>query len=95
MAITPKLLKAQAEYQRKLKAGLVKVPPYKDPIERLKEKPMSRKLAIEAKCYDCCCFLKYEVALCTAKNCPLYLLRPWQKMRVPKTYDEEKANETN
>lgn len=31
--------------------------------------------AIREKCLDCCCGNAYEVKMCTATNCPLYVYR--------------------
>lgn len=31
--------------------------------------------AIRAKCLDCCCWQRSEVAMCTCTNCPLYNFR--------------------
>ena len=31
--------------------------------------------AIRAKCLDCCCDNPYEVKMCTAEQCPLYVYR--------------------
>lgn len=31
--------------------------------------------AIRMKCLDCCCGSSYEVKMCTATNCPLYVYR--------------------
>ncbi len=39
----------------------------------------TRNQAIKAKCLDCSCFDKEEVRNCSAKLCPLYKFRPYQK----------------
>lgn len=74
MAITEGL----AAYREKLQNGQIKRSPPKDPIQKAKENPRSLRLAINAKCFDCCCEQRAEVTHCTAVGCPLYLLRPWQ-----------------
>jgi hypothetical protein len=38
----------------------------------------SKATALRAKCLDCCCWQRTEVAQCTAKACPLWLYRPYQ-----------------
>ena len=38
----------------------------------------SFKRAIGAKCLDCCCWQKAEVAKCTTVCCPLWMYRPWK-----------------
>ena len=38
----------------------------------------SMKAAIALKCIDCCGGQKKEVALCTIKNCSLWMFRPYQ-----------------
>ncbi len=67
-----------SEYRRKLKLGIVKATKPLDPIEKAKTKPNSLRFAINAKCYDCCCYQKAEISLCTAEDCPLFNLRPYQ-----------------
>jgi hypothetical protein len=39
----------------------------------------SKRLAIKAKCYDCCCYQKEEIANCNSTTCPLYEYRPFKK----------------
>jgi hypothetical protein len=57
----------------------------KNPIERAQENPTSRTLAIAAKCFDCqgqdCdpCVL-WRIGNCTAPSCPLYPVRPHQRL---------------
>lgn len=63
--------------------------PVQDPIQKAKNNPRSLRAAITAKCYDCSCYQKYEVAKCNAKDCPLYKLRPWQAYMKPKQCSEE------
>jgi hypothetical protein len=73
-----KLKQGLKEYRQKVKLGLVETPKSLDPIEKAKQNPKSRKFAINAMCYDCCCYQKSEVKDCTAVKCPLYKFRPWQ-----------------
>ena len=73
------MVKALAEYQRKIKEGLIDRPTPKDPIEKLKTKPKSLRLAINAKCFDCCCGQKIEIKRCTVPKCPLFNVRPYQE----------------
>ena len=70
------LKKAQEVNRRKRANGeeIVK----KNPLEAAKENPKSLRKAINAKCWDCCCFQRAEVKKCSVPNCPLYRLRPWQ-----------------
>lgn len=49
-----------------------------DPIEKAKQNPKSKVLAIRAYCWDCCGGVKAEVTLCPSNTCPLWLHRPWQ-----------------
>ena len=79
MAVNLKLRQGLKEYRQKLKMGLVEKSEPLDPIEKAKQNPKSLRFAINAKCFDCCCFQKPEVTFCTAKACPLYSLRPWQR----------------
>ena len=52
-----------------------------NPVEKLALKPTSLRLSINAACWDCCCFQKLEVTLCTATSCPLWNVRPWQRKK--------------
>lgn len=70
------------EYRQKLEMGLIKRPKRVDPIEKAKQNPKSLRSAINAKCFDCCCYHKPEVKFCTAINCPLHHLRPWQPKEI-------------
>ena len=51
----------------------------KTPLDRWREDPNSLRKSINAKCYDCCCNDKDQVANCTAKSCPLWAVRPYQE----------------
>jgi len=51
----------------------------RDPLERFQDNPKSRKAAIEAKCWDCCCQQREEIRECPMKDCPLWEFRPYQK----------------
>jgi hypothetical protein len=48
------------------------------PYAKLKANPKSLRAAINAFCFWCSCEQRKEVKLCTAVNCPLLNLRPWQ-----------------
>lgn len=45
----------------------------------------SKKAIINAKCLDCCCFNREEVANCTVISCPLWKVRPYQSKLVKRT----------
>lgn len=49
-----------------------------DPIEKAKQNPKSKVLAIRAYCWDCAGGVKAEVTACPSSSCPLWLHRPWQ-----------------
>ena len=52
-----------------------------NPIERAKQNPNSRKLALIAFCYQCMGMesgWRNEVRNCPSKNCPLFGLRPFK-----------------
>jgi len=82
MTVNLKLKQGLQEYREKLKMGLVEIPKPLDPIEKAKQNPKSLRFAINAMCFDCCCFQRVDVTLCTAVNCPLHKLRPWQPMEI-------------
>ena len=75
--------KAQAARRANIEAGgsIVRL----SPIERAKQKPKSRTLAIKAKCWDCCGAghdpgIKEAIRGCTSKEtCPLWPFRPYQR----------------
>lgn len=50
-----------------------------DPMEKARQNPKSKVLAIRAYCWDCVGGSRTEVTLCPSTNCPLWLHRPWQK----------------
>jgi len=77
-----KLRQGAEEYRQRLSLGLVETPKQLDPMERAKQNPKSLRAAINAKCFDRCCFQKQEVKYCTAVNCPLHHLRPWQPKEI-------------
>jgi len=66
------------EYNEKIKAGLVERPKPLTPMEKHKRKPLSLRLAINAKCWDCCCGQREEIRLCAFKDCSLWLIRPYK-----------------
>ena len=56
-----------------------------DPIEKARKNPKSRRLAVNAKCYDCegedadpC--VQWRIGNCTVPACPLYPVRPYQHL---------------
>lgn len=59
-----------------------------DPMEKARQNPKSKTLAIRAYCFDCCGGNKQEVTLCPSKNCPLWVHRPWQKNSKEETEEE-------
>ncbi len=75
MSVDLKLKQGAIEYRQQLKMGLVKL---LNPMEKAKQNPKSRRFAINAFCWECCCEQKLEVKLCEAGECPLHHLRPWQ-----------------
>lgn len=79
MTIINKFFKGRDEYLRKLKNGEIPKPIVLDPIEKAKANPKSLRAAINGYCYECSGKQRTEVRECTCNNCPLYLVRPWQK----------------
>ena len=54
-----------------------------DPMEKARRNPKSRKLAIVAKCWDCCGGnadpgVRKRIGDCRSVKCPLHPLRPYQ-----------------
>lgn len=48
-------------------------------VERAFAGTASPRAAIKAKCLDCCCYDRAEVAECTVTRCPIHAYRPFQK----------------
>jgi len=70
------LKKAQEVMRQRREDGIVTV--RLDPIQKAKENPKSLRLAINAKCYECCDGSRAEIRNCSAHGCPLRNLRPYQ-----------------
>lgn len=56
-----------------------------DPIEKARRDPASKAKAIVAKCWDCVGRdadpkPRQRIADCECRDCPLWPVRPWQKM---------------
>ncbi len=68
------LRKAHAEYQKKLKAGLVE---RLDPIGRSIKNPTSLRRAIDAKCFECNGQENWinRTKYCNIVDCPLWKVR--------------------
>ena len=49
-----------------------------DPIEKARRNPKSLRLAINGKCWDCCCGQRMEIKLCGVVDCSLHPVRPYQ-----------------
>jgi hypothetical protein len=75
----------------------------KDPIQKAKENPKSRTLAINAKCWDCQGAgenpgTRWLIGNCPCSDCPLFSVRPFKnllnsKMPVQLMYGKEDAEE--
>jgi hypothetical protein len=73
-------LKAGREaYQEKLKNGLVEKANPKNPKERWEDNKNSLRCCIDAFCFECIGESIYEIKHCTAVDCPLYHVRPYQE----------------
>lgn len=46
------------------------------------KKPLSRKEAMEAQCYECNGYTAEVSADCKGYNCPLYAFSPWGKVNI-------------
>lgn len=54
------------------------VPPsYRRQHRRAMEGTCSPRAAIKAKCLECSCFQRVEIANCAVLACPLWLFRPY------------------
>ena len=73
------LIKGLAENREKVASGEIEVVRL-NPIERSNANPTSLRLAINAMCFECLgkTGSAQEIRDCTAKNCPLYKVRPYQ-----------------
>jgi len=70
---------ALQEYREKVASGEIEVVRL-SPIEKAKNNPKSLRLAIDAMCYSCMgkTGSTSDIRECTAKDCPLYPVRPYK-----------------
>lgn len=64
-----------------------------NPIDKAKANPTSLRLAITAKCYDCegqdaDPGVRQRIGTCGIKTCPLWPVRPWQRLAAGEDDDE-------
>ena len=76
-----RLAKGRARAAELRAAGVV--PEHLDPIERSRRNPTSRRLAINAKCWECSGAgadpgTRESIATCNVPKCPLHPVRPYQ-----------------
>jgi len=45
-------------------------------------KGKSLRAAVDAQCLDCCGYSRNEVSVCTAAECPLWAVRPYQDFSI-------------
>jgi hypothetical protein len=77
MEIEEKLKRMWAKRAENIRLGIKPL----NPIEKAKQNPKSRVLAIAAQCFDCMgqeSGWRNEVKNCPSKNCPLFGLRPYK-----------------
>ena len=75
---------ARRRRQELIEAGIS--PTMKDPITKARENPQSLRLAVNAKCWDCCGAgadpnPRGAIRECPCSSCPLHPVRPYQKTR--------------
>ena len=70
---------ALQEYREKVASGEIEVVRL-NPIEKAKNNPKSLRLAIDAMCFACMgkTGSTSDIRECTAKDCPLYPVRPYR-----------------
>ena len=71
------LQKARAKKAQNARLGIKPL----NPLEKAKQNPNSRVLAINAQCYDCMgreSGWRNAVKGCTSPNCPLFGFRPYK-----------------
>lgn len=66
-----------------------------NPMEKSQKKPTSLRLAVNAKCWDCCVGQKKEVKICPSKDCPLWAVRPYQNAKVEEDELDEEEDEND
>lgn len=71
-------LKAHAEAVKRGEIEVVQL----NPIQRLAKNPKSLRCAINAMCYQCMGGYRQEIKGCTAHDCALYNVRPYQTKGV-------------
>ena len=78
--IGPEALQEAAKiYRSKVSSGEIQPLTH---AQKAAKNPKSLRLAINAKCFDCCCDQKHEVKLCVMTDCSLWPLRPWQNKEI-------------
>jgi hypothetical protein len=83
---------ANAQKNRLKTLGLLKV---STPIQKARANPNSLRKAITAFCFECVGGdgepgARNHVRDCTAKGCPLFRVRPWQKQQIERNPAEVK-----
>ncbi|MDA3971251.1 MAG: hypothetical protein PF442_07860 [Desulfobulbaceae bacterium] len=72
---------AKANEKKQLMKDLGITPERLDPAEKARRNPNSRRQAIYAKCWDCCCEQSKEIRLCPSVDCSLFRFRPYQPQK--------------
>ncbi len=79
-----KLQEGLKEYQRKIAAGEIEPTKSKNPREKWECNRANRKLSINAFCWECIGESIAEIRDCTAIDCALWYVRPYQKKEKSK-----------
>ena len=74
-----KLSTGREEYLEKLRNGEIERSPQKNPIEKWEENKKSLRASVSAFCFECIGEIKADIRDCTAYDCKLYHVRPYQK----------------
>ena len=80
------------EKQRK---WLAKIPKVYQQNYRLAMSGKSRASAIKAKCLDCCCWQRIEIANCPVETCSHWLYRPYRSPKNLKNPQKSGSLEKN
>lgn len=74
-----KLTQGRLKYQEKLRNGEIDPTKRTNPRERWLKNKRSLRASVDAFCFECVGDKIEEVRHCTAVDCPLYYVRPYQE----------------
>ena len=65
-------------YRDKVASGGIEKTERLDPLEKARQNPQSKSLAIRAMCWECSGAQREEIKNCPCEKCPLWVHRPFK-----------------